>query len=146
MSRHFTLEEAASVLPLVRERLEHALKAKDGLTEVTTELEAVCHRAAMAGGIRIDRQQIALWRSRQEALAKRLREMVTEIYAFGCQVKDLDRGLLDFPTFYNGDEVLLCWKLGEPDIEYWHGTGEGFRGRKRIDQEFLENHRGDPHS
>jgi hypothetical protein len=58
-------------------------------------------------------------------------------------VKDLDIGLVDFPTTFNGVEVYLCWKLGEPGIEFWHGVEEGFRGRKPIDREFLENHRGD---
>lgn len=131
------------MLPLVRERLEMALNAKSGLTEVTAQLEATSHRAAINGGILIDRKQIVQWRSRQEALARRLREMVNEIHTFGCQVKDLDSGLLDFPTLYRGQEALLCWKLGEDRIGYWHGMEEGFRGRKLIDQEFLDNHEGD---
>jgi hypothetical protein len=143
MARHFTLEEAESVLPLVRERLEMALNAKAGLAQVTADLEATSHRAAINGGILVDRKQVIQWRSRQEALAKRLREMITEIHTFGCQVKDLDTGLLDFPTFYRGEEVLLCWRLGEDKIRYWHGVDEGFRGRKPIDQEFLDGHTGD---
>ena len=56
----------------------------------------------------------------------------------GCLIKDLDIGLIDFPTTYRGEEVYLCWKLGEPGIEYWHGVDEGFRGRKPIDQDFLD--------
>jgi hypothetical protein len=61
----------------------------------------------------------------------------------GVLVKDLDIGLIDFLTHYQGREVCLCWKLGEERIRFWHGTGEGFAGRKPIDGEFLENHRGD---
>ena len=61
---------------------------------------------------------------------------------WGVQVKDLDTGLIDFPTLYKGREVLLCWKLGEERIAYWHGVEEGFRGRKAIDDEFREEHRG----
>jgi hypothetical protein len=59
-------------------------------------------------------------------------------------VKDLDTGLVDFPTMYRGVEVCLCWKLGEGAIGYWHGVDEGFRGRKPIDQDFRDQHRGDP--
>jgi hypothetical protein len=51
--------------------------------------------------------------------------------------------LIDFPALYQGREVLLCWKLGEDRIAFWHGVDEGFRGRKPIDDEFRENHRGD---
>ena len=64
--------------------------------------------------------------------------------AIGCVVKDLDIGLIDFPTEFRGEEVYLCWKLGEPRIEFWHGVEEGFRGRKAIDQDFRDHHRGDP--
>jgi hypothetical protein len=58
-------------------------------------------------------------------------------------VKDLELGLLDFPTLYRGKEVCLCWRLGEPEIAFWHEVDEGYKGRKPIDQAFLENHRGD---
>ena len=58
-------------------------------------------------------------------------------------VKDLDVGLIDFPTLYRGEEVYLCWKLGETGIQYWHGIDEGFRGRKKIDRDFLDNHKGE---
>ncbi len=55
-------------------------------------------------------------------------------------MKDLDIGLVDFPTLFQGEEVYLCWKLGEAGIRFWHGIDEGFRGRKPIDAEFLEHH------
>ena len=55
-------------------------------------------------------------------------------------IKDLEIGLIDFPTLFRGQEVYLCWKLGEDKIRFWHGIHEGFRGRKAIDQDFLDNH------
>ena len=58
-------------------------------------------------------------------------------------VKDLDVGLVDFPTFYRGEEVYLCWRMDESDIDHWHGVHEGFAGRKEIDRHFVENHRGE---
>jgi len=62
---------------------------------------------------------------------------LAEIDAIGVQVKDLDMGLLDFPCVVDDQIVLLCWKLGEDKIEYWHGVEEGYRGRKRIDERIL---------
>jgi hypothetical protein len=51
----------------------------------------------------------------------------------GVQVKDLDLGLLDFPSSREGDDVLLCWHVGEEQVSYWHGLDEGYAGRKPID-------------
>ena len=53
--------------------------------------------------------------------------------ALGVLVKDLDRGLVDFPALRDGEEVLLCWQVGEGEIAYWHGLEEGFAGRKPLD-------------
>ena len=58
-------------------------------------------------------------------------------------VKDLDVGLVDFPTLFRGEEVYLCWRMDEDDIDYWHGVHEGFAGRRPIDQQFIDNHRGE---
>lgn len=55
-----------------------------------------------------------------------------EIQALGVLVKDLDTGLVDFPALRGGEEVLLCWQLGEDEIRYWHGLEEGFAGRKEL--------------
>jgi hypothetical protein len=60
-------------------------------------------------------------------------ECVEAIDAAGVQVKDLDAGLLDFPALREGREILLCWRVGEGEIGYWHGTDEGFAGRKPLD-------------
>jgi hypothetical protein len=92
----------------------------------------------------VDREQARKGRERRDKLAKRLKTAIEQVQEFGCVVKDLDMGLVDFPTLFRGVEVYLCWKLGEPRIEYWHGMEEGFRGRKPIDEEFLRDHRGDP--
>jgi hypothetical protein len=73
-----------------------------------------------------------------------LRRALEQAQETGGLVKDLDTGLVDFPTMYRGVEVCLCWKLGEGAIGYWHGVDEGFRGRKPIDQDFRDQHRGDP--
>jgi hypothetical protein len=68
---------------------------------------------------------------------QRAKDAVAEIDSIGVQVKDLDIGLLDFPCEVEGEIVLLCWKLGEPEITHWHGTQEGFAGRKPIDERII---------
>ena len=95
------------------------------------------------GGVMVDRERALDAKTKREQAAAVLRNAIEAVQEMGCQVKDLDTGLVDFPTLFRGVEVLLCWKLGEPGIEYWHGVEEGFRGRKAIDQDFLDHHEGD---
>ena len=144
MPQHFTLDQARNLLPRVKENLQQALVLKREHEKAEQSLQTIVNRVQMMGGMVLNRQEMVGHRSRMDATSMRLREVVEEIHELGCQIKDLDVGLLDFPTFYRGNEVLLCWKLGEEDITFWHGLEEGFRGRKPIDDEFLENHRGDP--
>ena len=72
-------------------------------------------------------------KAEKEKAIQRAKDAVAEIDAAGVQVKDLDIGLLDFPCMVDGDVVLLCWKMGEKGITHYHGTSEGFAGRKPID-------------
>jgi len=67
------------------------------------------------------------------ALAAELQQLVDELTALGVQVKDVESGLLDFPAFRHGQEVLLCWRVGEPAVEFWHGYEDGVAGRQPID-------------
>jgi hypothetical protein len=143
MPRYFTLQEAEALLPEVAQRVRQAVHIKREHDKASEGFNAIVRRVAMSGGMVVDQQNLLGQRARRDATAMRLQEVLDEIHETGCQVKDLDMGLLDFPTLLRGEEVLLCWKLGETSIEYWHGTTEGFRGRKRIDQAFLDNHRGD---
>lgn len=64
------------------------------------------------------------------------KDALAEMEAIGVQVKDLDKGLLDFPCLIDGRTVLLCWKLGEKEIGFWHSIEDGFAGRKPLDPRF----------
>jgi len=66
-------------------------------------------------------------------LARELQEIVDELTLIGVQLKDADTGLLDFPAIREGVEVLLCWRVGEPAVEWYHGLEDGYAGRRRID-------------
>jgi hypothetical protein len=97
----------------------------------------------MQGGVVVDREAVLQNRAERDRYGESLKEAIERIQEYGCVIKDLDIGLVDFPTLFRGQEVYLCWKMGESGIGFWHGTDEGFAGRKPIDRDFLDNHRGD---
>ncbi len=140
---YFTLAQAESLLPQVERAIRQALELKRLHDQSDEVIQAEGRRILLSGGASVNRERMQAERARCESYAGQLREAIEGIEGYGCEVKDLDIGLIDFRTFYHGQEVYLCWKLGEQGIEFWHGLTEGFRGRKRIDEEFLRNHRGD---
>jgi hypothetical protein len=142
MARYFTLAEAERLVPEVGSAIREAISLKAAYKEAEDELQAIGTRITLLGGASVDRGKLLGLRKRRDSAAQRLTETIQQIQASGCLVKDLDIGLIDFPTLYRGREVYLCWKLGEPRISFWHGIDEGFRGRKSIDQEFLDHHEG----
>jgi hypothetical protein len=143
MNRRFSLAEAKGLLPTVEHLLKEAVALKSGLEQAERRMQAFTGQITLMGGMAVDRARVLNAREERDANAVRLREALQSVQETGCVVKDLDIGLIDFPTLYRGREVYLCWKLGERDIEFWHGVEEGFAGRKPIDQDFLENHQGE---
>ena len=144
MARRFTLAEAQGLIPEVSRLLRDAVSLKGEYQEADQAIQAWMQRITMMGGVLVDRNRAIDTRKRRDTSAASLRSAFEQVQAIGCVVKDLDIGLIDFPTEFRGEEVYLCWKLGEPKIEFWHGVEEGFRGRKAIDQDFRDHHRGDP--
>ncbi len=136
MSRYFTLKEAESLIPYVKECLEAAIDAKAVVSEIDVEMQDLSARICMLGGMEIDPDYVAHRRLERSALVKSIEESVNTIQSSGCLVKDLDVGLLDFPALLNGVEVYLCWKLGESRIEWWHSSQEGYSDRRKIIDEF----------
>ncbi|MBZ5626120.1 MAG: DUF2203 domain-containing protein [Acidobacteriia bacterium] len=143
MSKRFTLAEAQHLIPRVDRLLRDAVRVKSEYDEAETVIQSLAERVMMTGGMAVDRGVALEQRKRRDSAATRLRAAIEEVQEFGCIVKDLDSGLIDFPTLFRGVEVYMCWKLGEPAIEFWHGVEEGFRGRKAIDQDFRDHHQGD---
>jgi hypothetical protein len=143
MPRRFTLAEAQSLIPSVDRLLREAVSMKPEYQEAESAIQSMARRISVMGGMAVNREQAIDARNRRDAVAAKLRGLIEQVQEFGCVVKDLDTGLIDFPTLFRGEEVYLCWRLGEPAIEFWHGVDEGFRGRKAIDQDFLDHHRGD---
>lgn len=131
VEREFTLEEAnaavAELRPVVQRMVEHGHK----LAAAQREQRQLVTRIAGNGG---DMQPSELGELaetiQQEADA--IAACAQEIVAAGAQIKSLEEGLLDFPSRRGEEQVLLCWKLGEGEIRYWHGVDEGFAGRQPL--------------
>ena len=141
--RHFKLSDAEQLLPELEASLRQAMEVRHLYDEAEEQLTAYRRHLSFAGGVRVDPEAAIDLKSRRETAAVMLRQAIESVQRSGCQLKDLNNGLVDFPTFYRGREVLLCWKLGEPRIEYWHDLEAGFAGRQRIDDDFLKKHTGD---
>jgi hypothetical protein len=143
MNRRFTLAEAKGLLPTVGRLLREAVALKGELEQAERQMQALAGQITLMGGMVVDRSRVRNAREQRDKSAAQLREALEGVQETGCVVKDLDMGLIDFPTLYRGREVYLCWKLGEGTIEFWHGVEEGFAGRKPIDQDFLDHHEGE---
>ena len=143
MARRFTLAEAQSLIPRVDTLLREAVSLKSEYQDAEHVVQAFMQRVSLMGGMIVNREQVIDDKNRRDAAGSKLRAAIEGVQELGCVVKDLDTGLIDFPTLLRGVEVYLCWRLGESKIEFWHGVDEGFRGRKAIDQDFMDHHRGD---
>jgi hypothetical protein len=132
--RTFTLEEAQSLLPVLESLLRAAISGKNLMEETEAEMQALQHRIFLNGGTHVDVVAVARRKAERAKAEQRAKDALAEIDSIGVQVKDLDIGLLDFPCEVEGRVVLLCWKMGEESITHWHGTDEGFVGRKPIDE------------
>lgn len=133
-TRTFSLEEAQQLLPILESLLRTAIRGKALIEEVDGEFEATAHKIFLNGGMMVNVINLARRKAEREREVQRVKDAVAEIHATGVQVKDLDIGLLDFPCRVGGETILLCWKFGEQGITHWHGTEEGFAGRKPIDE------------
>lgn len=132
-SRIFTLTEAERTRREVEPALIEAMGGRRKLAEADLNLARLATKIMMSGGLQVNYEKAARMRANREQFARSLKEAIENIEATGCVVKDLDTGLLDFPSRIDGQEVYLCWKLGEDRIRFWHRQDEGFAGRKPID-------------
>lgn len=130
--RTFTVEEANAELPRVRrivEQIAQLSALRPELEDQARIAEYEANRAGATDGHR-DRHQQA----REAAAAAELEwlKAVAALNTMGIQLKGPLEGLIDFPSFRDGEQIELCWKLGEDRVEHWHRIGEGFAGRKKL--------------
>jgi hypothetical protein len=122
--RHFTREEANALIPQLTTLLDQLREAKDELTD-TEAHEALSEAAPSNGGGEQGRQVGVAFLE-----VRRLLETVEEA---GIVLRDIDRGLVDFPALFEGREVYLCWEAGEDEVGYWHELEGGYGGREPLD-------------
>jgi hypothetical protein len=134
--RTFTLREAQSMLPVLESLLRKSVESKATIEEIDQEFTVLGERIFLNGGTLVDVRACRERKNEREKAINMAKDTLAEINAIGVQVKDLDIGLLDFPCVHNGEVVLLCWRLGEPTITHYHGTEEGYAGRRPIDDFF----------
>jgi len=132
----FTLDEAQALLPVLEALLKRAMDGKKAAESIEGRLQELARKIFLSGGLFVDIASVRRQRASLESHVQAAKDSVAEIDAIGVQVKDLDTGLLDFPCQIDGIIVLLCWRMGEGRIEYWHTVEDGFRGRKLIDEHF----------
>jgi hypothetical protein len=122
-TRHYSVAEANAALPWVVERIEALRSARAGLSDEEAR-EALGEAAPLNGGG-------APGRVVSEAFLQ-MRNALLELQATEIVLRDLDRGLVDFPALRDGREVFLCWEEGEDEVGYWHDLDAGYGGRKPL--------------
>ena len=129
--RTFTLDEASSLLPRLSELLLQTQECKLRHDQHQDQIAEYTRRMSSNGDI-LERD---LNETRQELAkaAAELSSLVEKVQGMGCELKDIDQGLIDFRAEREGREVYLCWKLGEPDIRWWHDLESGFAGRQPLE-------------
>ena len=129
--RHFTPEEANAALVQVRPLVERMVEQRrEHVAALERQEELEGHIRGNGGGI--PPATLADTAAQVDRIARDLAHTVDEINKHGAQVKDFDEGLIDFPALRHGETVLLCWKLGEAEIRYWHRVEDGFAGRQEL--------------
>jgi hypothetical protein len=129
----FSLTEAERLRAKLEPTLIEAMESRRKMGELDQQLAAIAERIQRSGGMQIPYEKVAKTRIERNRLEESIRLALDRIHSTGCVVKDLDVGLLDFPSRINNEEVFLCWRLGEDRIRFYHRQDEGFAGRKPID-------------
>jgi hypothetical protein len=122
--RHFTRGQANALLPQLTALLDQLREAKDELTD--TDAHEALSEAAPANGGGDQGRQVGV-------AFLEVRRLLETVEQAGIVLRDIDRGLVDFPALMNGREVYLCWELGEDEVGYWHDLEGGYGGREPLD-------------
>ncbi len=121
--KHYTRDEARALLPMVREWLNRLSALRRQIGQYDQTLSVFLNEGKDVGGDVVNRSVRALADFKQVLMEFQHRQI---------QIKDLDRGLIDFPAILGGKEVFLCWEQDEDDIEFWHDLETGYAGREKL--------------
>jgi hypothetical protein len=129
----FSLREAEHLRAQLEPVLIEAIESRRKLEELDEQLGKLAERIQRSGGLMVAYEAAAKLRIERNSVEASIRDALEKIHSTGCIVKDLEVGLLDFPARIEGEDVYLCWKLGEDRIRFYHRQDEGFAGRRPID-------------
>jgi hypothetical protein len=121
--KHYTRDEARALLPEIREWLRQIRELRQHLGQLDQRLASLLSGGRDAGGEQVDQWVKTLCRTKAVLGQFQKREIF---------IKDIERGLIDFPAIVGGREVFLCWEQDEDDIEFWHDLDTGYAGRERL--------------
>lgn len=129
----FTVEQANRTLPLVRKIVEDVVQQHRRWREAILELDLV------ASSLRAEdpSERAATLERTVQTLAREIDGYKRELEDLGIQLKDPRLGLVDFPSEMNGRTVLLCWRLGESEVQFWHELDSGYAGRQPLSPQFV---------
>jgi hypothetical protein len=134
---HFSVGEVEALIPNLERICVHMLQIRAGLRGVENDLERANVHLSREELLESDdgtpevRRLKALFRGFYEALS----DEIDHVRDLGGDVKDVETGLIDFPSLRRGEEILLCWRLGEKKLGYWHTAESGFAGRRPVDED-----------
>ncbi len=140
----FSLDEAQTLIPVLESLMKRAMQARETAEGVEEDLQGLSQRIFLQGGMLVPIAQVARRRAEREVAVQQVKDTLQEIDSIGVQVKDIEKGLLDFPCRLGEETVLLCWKMGESEIQYWHTMESGFSGRQPIDERFRRGQKQGP--
>ncbi|MHC4611931.1 MAG: DUF2203 domain-containing protein, partial [Planctomycetota bacterium] len=120
--RRFTVAEADRTLPLVSRIVSDIVDNYAHLQHLQAQRKAASKRTDRAAADELGEQG--------SRAVERLNDLIGELADVGCRLKDLQAGLVDFPARRNSRDIMLCWKLGEPRLAYWHDMDAGFASRR----------------
>lgn len=121
--KHYTREEAQALLPQLRQWLKRLNELRHELERCDKRLSSLMHSGNDLGGDLVNKWIRTL---------TEMQELLGEFQRRDIQIKDLERGLLDFPAIIGGKEVFLCWEQDEDAVEFWHDLDTGYSGRERL--------------
>ena len=131
MNRYFTLEEAQAMVPWLQETFDAIEPLKEQLAEAKEKVQSLMTRLQSNGGAKPKEELEEATRYLHEA-QDGMDERAYAIVERGILLRDVEQGLVDFPSMRDGREVYLCWLAGEPSITHWHNVDVGFSGRQRL--------------
>ena len=128
---HFTREEANGLIPWLDSVLNQALSVREELAGLQEKILRLLKESRQNGHTSREKE-MAETHSAMEKAQRELERLVQDVTDRGIVVRDLGQGLVDFPALRDGQEVYLCWKLGENLVDYWHDKDDGFLGRQLL--------------